>query len=352
VLVRVNQWPYDVALMKLRVMKVARVSAIFIFLFAQFILVSPACAADKQAEGMALIKRALELTDLRQSGPYRMRSTLTVADQAVGQRVGEDTVVFSSPKKWRRDLRVTGYSETAVFIGDAMFRARSQRFTPPSMRIDLGGILRNLPEMADLKVLRVYNRKLNNIDSRCVYLTQRGDEPGEVTWCLAPDTGLPVAILVGDHSRIEFSDYTPLGSKFVPRAVRAFDFGKRVAENLVQEVTREIPDDPDLFKPPLNAEVRPWCDNMKGPTPTFAFAPDVPIAAVQNRRGLEQQYEISIRADGTVAEVVPMAESRFVDRVAIEAISRWQFKPALCGNTPVPTDVAVDLPYIVLGGRY
>ena len=72
----------------------------FLAAFILFILVAqPLFGVDKQAEGMALIQRAVDLTDLRGSGPYRMRSSLTVHDEALGTRTGidVDNALFVSP---------------------------------------------------------------------------------------------------------------------------------------------------------------------------------------------------------------------------------------------------------------
>src|SRR5690242_2185645 len=80
---------------------------------------------SKQSEGMALIKRGVELTDMRSSGPYRIRLKVTVTDQAVGKRDGTDAVTFSSIERWRRELHVTGYDEVAVFLGHTIYRTRS-----------------------------------------------------------------------------------------------------------------------------------------------------------------------------------------------------------------------------------
>jgi len=147
-----------------------------IILLAQLGLTRALWALDKQAEGMSLIKHAVELTDLHQGSPYVMRSSLTVRDETLGERGGKEVITFSSIQQWRRDLHMTGYDEVAVFIGHNMYRSRSLSFTPPSLRTDIAGSLRNLPETLSYKVIRVFNRKMNEVELRCVYLQQKADQ--------------------------------------------------------------------------------------------------------------------------------------------------------------------------------
>src|SRR6266404_6048162 len=141
-----------------------------IILLLHWVLISLAWASDKESGGLSLINHGIQLTNLNQSGPYHMRATLTVVDEAIGKREGTDEVTFSSTERWRRDLHMTGYDEVAVFLGHTMHRTRSIAFTPPSLRADYGGSLRNLPEALTFKVVRVFNRKKDNVEARCVEL--------------------------------------------------------------------------------------------------------------------------------------------------------------------------------------
>ena len=253
-------------------------------------------ASDKQSEGMALIKRAVELTDLHQGGPYVMRSSLAVLDVSLGKREGKEVVTFSSIQRWRRDLHMTGYDEVAVFLGNNMYRTRSLNFTPPSLQIDIAGSLRNLPETLTYKVIRVFNRKMNDVELRCVYLQQKADQPAEVTWCFDPHTGLPWLRLPGNGTRrIEFLNYKPFGNKFVPGSVEVSVGGKQTGKAVIDAIDSGIPDTAHLFDPPAGSSARPWCDNMEGPRPVAVARPDLP-QAMRSRAGLELNYELAVDA--------------------------------------------------------
>jgi hypothetical protein len=319
------------------------VSLLFAILFVQVASKCVVWAADKQSEGMALIQHSIELTDLRKSGPYHMRSRLTVADEAVGQREGTDLVIYSSTALWRRDLHITGYDEVAVFVGHRMYRTRSMSFTPPSLRVDIAGSLRNLPETLSYKILRVFNRKVNDVDSRCVYLQQVNDQPAEVTWCFDRKTGLPSTELSSNGMRqVEFSNYKPFGSKFVPGAIAVVVQGKSKGNAVLETIDSGIPDPAHSFAPPMGAAARLWCDDMHGLRRISGKTPDIPAGA-RSHSGLELNYELTVDEQGNVTDIVPMAAKPFVDRIVIETLRAWQMAPALCDGTPVPTDTWLDL---------
>jgi hypothetical protein len=315
-------------------------------LLALVILLVPftsAYSTDKQTEGIALIQRAVDLTDLRKSGPYRLRASLSYDDVAVGKGEGINVVNFISVDRWRRDLQVTGYSEIALFLGGYMYRSRTARFTPPALRGDLVGSLRNLPEALNYKVFRTYDQKFHGVSARCAYLQQnRKERPAEIRWCFDPGTGLPVATLAANEIwYTEFSDYKPLGNKFLPSRIELFERGKSRGTAVIDSVETVVPHQDVIFKIPSDAIGRRWCDDMQGPRSRSIFPIPVPPGA-RAHSGLDAHYELTIDEHGRVLDVVPMAERPFIDRIAIETMSQWEFEPARCGDTPVLTDLAID----------
>ncbi|HET9698677.1 MAG TPA: hypothetical protein VFP40_17530 [Terriglobales bacterium] len=301
-------------------------------------------AADKQADGMALIQKALDQTDLRKSGPYTIHAKLTVNDEATGKREGTDVVSFDSTARWRRELRMTGYNEVAVFLGQFMYRTRSLQFTPPSLRGDIAGGLRNLPETLSYKVMKISSRKVGDAKADCVSLQQpRKDTPFEVTWCFDSTTGLPLARYghaYGD--RTEFTNYKPFGQKQYASTVQEFTNGKPSGTATIESVESGVGNDVHLFDTPAGAIPRPWCDDMQGPRPVSFPWPDIPLGA-RGHSGLELHYELTLDAQGNVTAVVPMAPKALPDRIAIGALRDWSFYPAMCGSTPVPTDVEINV---------
>src|SRR6185369_8659932 len=103
-----------------------------------------------------------------------------------------------------------------------------------------------------------------------------------------------------------------------------------------------VGDDAHLFEVPAGATARPWCDDMQGPRPVSFPWPDIPLGA-RGHSGLELHYELTLDAQGNVTEVVPMAPKALPDRIATSTLKDWSFFPAMCGSTPVPTDVDINV---------
>ncbi|PYX34465.1 MAG: hypothetical protein DMG80_02125 [Acidobacteria bacterium] len=299
-------------------------------------------ASDKQSEGMDLIKHAIDLTDLQHSGPYHLRWNLTVLDEALRNREGTDEVTFSSTERWRRDLHMTGYDEVAVFLGHNMYRTRSMAFTPPSVRADYAGSLRNVPEALTFKVVRVFNRKKDNVEARCVELQAHSYAPGGPTWCFDSRTGLPSEELGARGYRREFLNYKSLGSKFVPGEIEIIAGRKQRAKVVLEAADSAVADPVHGFDPPAGATVRPWCDDMALPSPIILPPMDI-RPDFRSRKGLELKYELTIDAQGRVTNIVPMDPKPYVDRIAIESLRNSQWNPAMCSGTPVPTDTIFDV---------
>jgi hypothetical protein len=300
-------------------------------------------ASDKQSEGMDLIKHAIELTDLQHSGPYHLRWNLTVVDEALGKREGTDEVTFSSIERWRRDFHMTGYDEVAVFLGHNMYRTRSMAFTPPSLRADYAGSLRNLPEALTYKVVRVFNRKKNDVEARCVELQVHADAPGGTTWCFDSRTGLPSEQLGSVGYRREFLNYKPLGGKFVPSGIEIIAGGKQRAKVVLETADSPIADPVHGFDPPAGATARPWCDDMAGLSPYSIPTMDIRPDLRSHRKGLELKYEITVDAQGKVTNIVPMDPNPYIDRIVIESVRNSRWNPAMCNGTPVLTDTVFDV---------
>jgi hypothetical protein len=295
---------------------------------------------DKQAQGIALIRHGVELTDIRESGPFQYHDTLTLTDEALGKQfTGEEVVMFASPKQWRRELRIKGYyDESAIFVGSEMYRGRSLNFTPPAARKDIAGSLRNLPEMLHYKVLRVFDQKAGNADSTCVYVQKPTDQKFEYTWCFDQKSGLPTALYyTGSGHFIEFENYKAFGKKFMPGMIEIFVGGKSKDKAVIDTVEANVPNDPKTFQPPSNYPPRPWCDDSQPPIISSSTKIDIPPGA-RAHSGWELLYELTVDAKGNVVNVVPLSPRPFADRVAMTAFAEWKFKPAMCGTTPVPTD--------------
>ena len=291
---------------------------------------------------MALIRRGVELTDLRQSGPYHMHTRLSVRDQLLNKEVdGGEDVYWASSKQWRRDLGLKDYyRETAFLLNSQLYRVRNPGFTPPAARQDIAASLRNLPEALDYKVIRVFDRPIDGSATHCVLLQKPFALP--LNWCFDATSALPLVVYYENYEhRVQFRGYRPFGSKFVPGAVEVYQRDLLTGRALIDRIEAGVPDNPQLFKPPAGVEGRPWCDDMRMLQIVSTRRPDIP-SSLRAHVGLQFIYEVTVDAQGNVSNVVPMAEKPFADRIVMETLATWKFKPASCSGTPVPTDTVMN----------
>lgn len=326
---------------------------------------SIASAESRQSRGLALIKRAVELTDLSRSGPYRMQSKVLLGETLLG----DETVAFASSEKWRRDFRTLAVDDIEVLRGDRIYRARIRHIEESrkhfSNVIYTAKLLGSLPEAVNYRVASVYTEKLNGGNVRCVDMKERLPDPMEVTWCFAPETGLPVAkilrptasddlLRIGGtvwaqpfgYDRVEFTDYIGFGNRFVPRLVRRVLAGRVLTTSRLQEIVPSLSGDSHFFDPPDNAEAQPWCEEVRPPRLKNAALPQIPEEAFELANN-PIFYEISIRADGTVERVVPSYDNPAMDQAIVGALNHWLFMPARCGGTRVAATTSIYLQTII-----
>lgn len=85
---------------------------------------------------------------------------------------------------------------------------------------------------------------------------------------------------------------------------------------------------------------------------TRMVPPKYPLQAARDNQQGWVEVEFTVTADGNVsnARVVDAQPRRVFDRAAIEAVSRWQFKPALINGTPTAVVLKRKLEFKLGGG--
>jgi hypothetical protein len=296
------------------------------------------------SQGMELLHRAIVLTDIRQSGPYHIHNQLTATDPDLSAKEGYEDIYFASSQKWRREVRMKGYyEESAIFLNDTMYRARNPNFTPPGARTDVAARMRDLAFETERAVRRVYPREVNGVKTQCVEFAslENATQLG-TTWCFDETSGLPmVHFRKRFEHRTEFRNFKPLGEKFVPGAVEMFRNNKSTRKAETQTIEMSVPTSAAFFTPPAGYEARTWCDDMKMPRLESRRSFNLPTSARLNK-GLELLYEGTIDEHGNVKTIVAMQPKPVADGPIVDSVLVWRFKPAMCGETPVTTDIMLD----------
>jgi TonB family protein len=86
----------------------------------------------------------------------------------------------------------------------------------------------------------------------------------------------------------------------------------------------------------VKVEAQQPCKNVNAPTLIYHVDPEYPEAARKKRLEGKVVLEAILTADGNVEDIkVLSSPSETLTRVAIQAFSRWRYKPASCEGKPI-----------------
>ncbi len=104
-----------------------------------------------------------------------------------------------------------------------------------------------------------------------------------------------------------------------------------------------------FFLPGVQAEEKIFDVDEVDQKPSLVLkkAPDYPLHAKNSRLTGKVVLEFQISSDGTVSNVVVVTSEPegVFDDAAVKAVSKWRFKPAMVGETPVHTKVKVPIKF-------
>jgi hypothetical protein len=112
----------------------------------------------------------------------------------------------------------------------------------------------------------------------------------------------------------------------------------------VLELTQEFDADPSLFRAPLDAAESRICDDPDPPQALQKPLPRYPSAARSSRIQGKVLLYLVVGVDGKVYNATPVqADATSLATASIDTITgHWLFRPAKCGDTPVPAPLFVE----------
>jgi protein TonB len=119
----------------------------------------------------------------------------------------------------------------------------------------------------------------------------------------------------------------------------------RVLEAKVVELFAEPSPDPELFKPPPGAVERRQCDGTVQP-PKAVSSPEPNYPHGANPQYALVTLSVLVDTKGKPRDLrVRESSSEAFEKPAIEAVSRWKFKPGICNGEPMPMEIAVQIQF-------
>ena len=277
---------------------------------------------------------------------YRLEADFVT--QLQKPETGHLTLKWSAKDTWRQEITLGTYQQISVRQGEKNSTARNLNFTPLPIR-EIQQLFSSRPLPSDKwqfkKVKHLPHGAKDCLELRSVEFTP-------VTWdrevCLDSAT-LDVEsdeISGPSYSREkEFSDYEPFLGKPYPRKLKLILNGQPVL-TMVITLLEEQTFTPADFTPPPNAIVRRTCDNM-----VYAKAikaPDPLYPQIESQRHVTGTSIVSLTVlpDGSVEDVHLIGSANHdMDSVTQQIVKTWKFKPAMCGNEAVASDIQVEVDF-------
>jgi periplasmic protein TonB len=116
----------------------------------------------------------------------------------------------------------------------------------------------------------------------------------------------------------------------------------------VEEVSPAEPIDPSLFQRPPGAEEWESCDLPEEAAVLEQPPPKYPEEARKSAlSGVVQIYAV-IETDGTLSHLTVLTSARpDMDKAALDAVSKWRYRPPACNGKPFRTHTIVTTTFLI-----
>ena len=308
-----------------------------------------------QEEALRFLNRVRETFDINAAGApaFLLQAHVVAAPMERGksQFDGTYTLTWASPERWKEEVAFPGYRRVRVASQGKLWTASDLPFLPVRV-YELGQLfdLRSQwtlqpgesPDLQKAKMRR-------GVRTQCVKIEADSDPGREV--CADASTLLPVRmemLLPSNPVRtsFEYADYQPGAGKQFPRVMRAFEGSNLVLEVRVNEMAPNLNPGESAFQPPPQAVSWDWCGNAEPARALEEAAPRYPPAARANRQqGVVSVYAV-VGIDGSPHDLrVVRSAGHDFDAATLAAVARWRFRPAMCGDKPIPFEKVIDVTY-------
>lgn len=310
-------------------------------------LVSFACLVfgeDWKKESAELFEHANQLSDIRVNGSpaFVLRGQLKVLRDPSHPVTASYTEFWASPSLVRTEISAEGFRRVTVINGRKRWELNEGGEAQDIVSAAYGIAYRasnspvNSPEGP-----KVMERSSGSWTLRCVL--GHDDEFGRrQEFCFDKSRGqlvassLPFFVKGGELVRkCAFTDFQQFGSKLFPHSVYCMEGEQQVFQARVTQLALQEPDQ-SMFEMPAGAKEFANCPvhlspprAVESPEPARIEGGPVVLLLDVTRDG---------KPDGITVTTSGGAE---MDNAAIQAVSHWKFKPAMCEGEPMETRISV-----------
>jgi TonB family protein len=304
-------------------------------------------AEDAAAPSEQALAEAARMVDIRAAGEKPFRLELDFRAQLKVPWEGHLTFDWAARDLWSRKVTMNAYQQVDVRKGDTLYTKRNAPFTPLALNdlFDLLSVFHNAPDE-----WRVNRSRRAGDDVDCLSLRQSARLPGP--WRTGRELCLHRTLkdVLSDQEkndvelrRKEFSDYREFRAHRYPQQLKLTVNGSVVLNARVNSLTG-VNIDPATLTPPTFATEHRQCDDVHYPEPTYTPDPAYPRSAVRSGSGGTVQIALTLQTNGSVGRLnVLQSAGQEKDTAAVDKVMTWKFKPAMCGNEPIPFDIRVAM---------
>jgi TonB family protein len=300
-----------------------------------------------KSDPAALLRKAAQLSEIRSVGTAFSLQTQVTLFGANDQHIeGTLSLLWSSPTKWREELRLPGYVRVRVGGDHKYWVQRNAPFEISVVeRIDeLMNVSAKLLVRPDEKIGDPQRKTENGATRDCVDIAR--NPTSSRTLCFDAASGalvlddrsqpnLPPIIQSIETSRSEYANYLPWQGHFFPRTMTAFSGTAQAIRIQVNGLGPLEIIDANTFVPPGGAQEWEMCDTPQPAVPLQRTQPAYPESAQKSgEAGIVQVY-VEIETNGSLSHMAIVTPPRAeFDKPTLDALTKWLYKPAMCNGTP------------------
>jgi len=318
------------------------------------LLISAACwAENKQQEGEMLIKYAEEVSNLRtpDAHPFRLLATFRLLGNGATAEQGSYMETWASPTSWRRESVLGAFHRTEVGGEKTRWILDSVEEVPGKAG-QLGTLMHvgSIRHELHSKVAAIREEIVQGVQARCIEL--KGGTLGNETFCIDAQRGVLLeqkspTLWMGTKSEYSciYGQYEPFAGRMYPHHIECREGVHPGIEVTVNELASIPSPDSSLFAAPAGAKELANCPG-KLQAPRALQTPDPVYPSGQNQPASPEVLWLMVDRDGKPRDPkVVRSVGKAFDKPALEAVSRWMFKPATCDGEPTPVPISVEVAF-------
>lgn len=304
-----------------------------------------ALAAESAQTPQQLVELSRKASDLSAVGSYQLNA-MVVLNPGTSKEVSGQITILRDKGLYHSDLKLSGYRETRWIKEQTLYIVRTQPIpVPPLLLLRELDHLWRTPIIPDgIKTLKQSKEKDHGTRLDCI-------ESNQADWqnkfCFDPVTSVLVKAKGSEFHDVEFLDFGTFEQKYFPRKIIVRDQDNTVLEirNIAISKANVMA---DMFDPPKNATALPTCDELTPARKIKDVNPEIPFEELRRARSAIVYMYGFIATDGSVQNIsVEYSPNNAFTESARNAFQQWRYKPARCGDKPVPTEIETHFLYFV-----